>query len=214
LKDKKDPKGGEWSMDSNESIAKDPWETKHRSITYGKFFWHIGLPGKSGAEILLWSNRAEIGSGGTLLMYDPEGCLNLALAPGEWKHVYTASVFDGHPVAVEHWSKQAKQLIPKEEIVMNKQPAQTENRYGFRDIGMDTLSKERIKRDSKGRIYLDYGNIVGNVSFRVRLYIDRGLPRALEEAANRGKPRRIRSSLNSRGEQNEQQQSEYFYSAV
>jgi hypothetical protein len=90
-------------MNSDDPTAKDSWEAHQRSVNYGKFFWHIGLPRKNDAKILLWSTRAEIGSGGSLLLYDPEGSVNLALAPGEWRYIYAASVFDGHPVAVEYW---------------------------------------------------------------------------------------------------------------
>jgi hypothetical protein len=87
---------------------------------------------------------------------------------------------------------------------MNENLAQTVDRFATRDIGIDTLTEEHIGRDAKGRVYLDYGNIVEDVSFRVRLYIDRGLVRALEKAAIHGKPHRSKSSLKSRGEQNEQ----------
>ena len=81
-----------------------------------------------------------------------------------------------------------------------------------RDIGFDTLTEESIRIDDKGRVYLDYGNILGDVPFRVRLYIGQGLHKALERAANhcdRPRSRRdgvltSRRRLNKRGERNEQ----------
>ena len=191
-------------MNADEGIGKNSWETEQRSIKYGKFFWHVGLPGKGDAKIFIWSSRAEIGSGGGLLMYDPEGSVNLALAPGEWKYVYTASVFDGHPVAVEDWPKtKAIRFARKERLIMNKQSVQTKDRYAIRDLGMDTLTKERIRKDASERTYLDYGNIVDDVSFRVRLYIGQDLLHELEKTANLRKPRMSRSPLNNRGEPHE-----------
>src|SRR5262245_51023020 len=92
-------------MTVDEGLPQVSWETEQRSIRSGKFFWHVGLPGKSDTKIFLWSSNVEIGYGGSLLMYDPQGKINLLFAPGEWKYVYMASVFDGRPLAVEFWPK-------------------------------------------------------------------------------------------------------------
>jgi len=47
------------------------------------------------------------------------------------------------------------------------------------DLGMDTLDEVRICKDKGGRLYFDYGNIIGAQPFRLRLYLDDDLIKAL-----------------------------------
>jgi hypothetical protein len=66
-------------------------------------------------KIYLMADRVEFTSSGGVIFWGrfhgedrqetDATTTNFALAAGEWKQVYAASVIDGHPVAVEHWDR-------------------------------------------------------------------------------------------------------------
>lgn len=81
---------------------------------YGRYLWQIGLT--DGREVAVHADRIEINGAGVLLAWQEtdyrDGAkparvardaplMAMALPPGQWTHVYAASVRDGSPVIVE-----------------------------------------------------------------------------------------------------------------
>lgn len=81
---------------------------------YGRYLWQIGL--SDGREAAVHADRVEITGAGVLQAWQEtdyrDGAkptrvardaplMALALPPGQWTHVYAASVHDGSPVIVE-----------------------------------------------------------------------------------------------------------------
>jgi hypothetical protein len=87
---------------------------------YGQYYWCVLL--LAGEEITVHADLAKITDNGDLLLLrtsrwleddtyeqnalDPPH-VNLAVAAGRWVTFYAASVWDGGPVAVEHWKEPA-----------------------------------------------------------------------------------------------------------
>ena len=74
---------------------------------YGRYYWCVKTDLSDSGEIYLHADQAEISPNGELTLCVPKGDgshVNMAFAVGHWKAVHAASVFDGAPVAVQHWS--------------------------------------------------------------------------------------------------------------
>ncbi len=80
---------------------------------YGAHYWAVGLP--DGREVFLNADRVEVNDVGALVVWrdsEPAGKdkrkalaspqLTMVLAPGQWVHLYAASVMDNGPVVVAH----------------------------------------------------------------------------------------------------------------
>ena len=74
---------------------------------YGALYWCVKTDLSESGEIYLHADRTEIVDG-ILLFWretgDGKPFVNLAIAPGQWRALFAASVMDGHAVAVEHWA--------------------------------------------------------------------------------------------------------------
>lgn len=79
------------------------------SKNYGQFYWCVKVP-KSislNGEIYVWADLVRIDQSGCLIFVrcdsDESDQINLALPPGNWISIFSASIFDGHAIACEHW---------------------------------------------------------------------------------------------------------------
>jgi len=75
---------------------------------YGRFYWCVKVEKElsQDGEIYLMADDVRIDDGDLIFVRQREGGteqINLAIASGDWKAVYAASVWDGAPVAVDHW---------------------------------------------------------------------------------------------------------------
>lgn len=73
---------------------------------YGDKYWCVGLDDGDDTEVYLMADEVREGETGALFFCRADGMLNLAIAPGEWRFVYAASLMDGAAVAVQHWPGQ------------------------------------------------------------------------------------------------------------
>jgi hypothetical protein len=71
----------------------------------GDSYWCIGLE-KKDVEVYLHADRITIEDGVLSAWIAEPSRLALAFAPGAWRFVYAASVFDGAAVDIEHWPGQ------------------------------------------------------------------------------------------------------------
>lgn len=89
---------------------------------YGKYFWCIVLT--KGETIMLNADLSEITPTGVLVLSrinsDGNKHINYALPAREWKYFWAASVFDGHPVAVDSWSEKEESKEESKEKVKTK----------------------------------------------------------------------------------------------
>lgn len=73
---------------------------------YGGYYWCVKSGLSESGDIYLYADDVRLTKNGELEFYqlrDDEPQLLFAVAPGQWKAVYAASVFDGSAVAVQHW---------------------------------------------------------------------------------------------------------------
>lgn len=81
-------------------------------IDYGARYYCIKVPATIAAvgDVHCYADEVAITASGALNLIghteDGKERVNLALAPGCWLAVYSASCFDGVPVAVEHWNEE------------------------------------------------------------------------------------------------------------
>ena len=78
----------------------------------GAQYWCVGLADAK-TEIYLHADTVSVNAEGLIFFCKtatinspPVSRMALALAPGEWRYVYAASVLDGHAIDVEHWAGQ------------------------------------------------------------------------------------------------------------
>jgi hypothetical protein len=86
----------------------DPSRLGGDPATYGRYYFCVGLPDEKQAYVHADEVRVEP-SGALVAVHHakddpPRTHLHVAVAPGQWVHVYAASLIGGTPVAVEYWS--------------------------------------------------------------------------------------------------------------
>jgi hypothetical protein len=149
---------------------------------YGRFYWCAKVVeeiSKDG-EIYVHADDARVIDGELLFIRRREGGeeqINLAIAPGKWLAVYAASVFDGHPVAIEHWAgevvdedysgwsealKQTKVSEPEQaelkEIAEELQTAKPEDTKKLVERGFEWLKRN--------------GPVIGALSNQIRAWLE------------------------------------------
>jgi len=72
---------------------------------YGSRYWGVGLP--DGKIVNLMADWIVVTDAGALVAIreaeDGQRHVNAAFAPERWTHCWAAALFDGEPIAVEHW---------------------------------------------------------------------------------------------------------------
>jgi hypothetical protein len=78
-----------------------------RTQKYGELYWCVKTKLSKSGEIYVMADDARLSSDGSIsfirLTAGKPPSINLAIAPGNWTAFYAANLFDGAPVAVEHW---------------------------------------------------------------------------------------------------------------
>ncbi len=77
-------------------------------MSKGNFYWGLKVPAhvSPDKEIFLHADMVNISNNSLIFMNKVEkGAMQvvLSLSEGNWNAVYAASVFDGKPIACEHW---------------------------------------------------------------------------------------------------------------
>lgn len=75
---------------------------------YGRFYWCIWVPKwiSGSGSFMVHADEMVIEADGTLVAYrikDGRRMPNISIAGGYWTLFFAASIFDGGPVAAEHW---------------------------------------------------------------------------------------------------------------
>lgn len=77
---------------------------------YGNYYWYVELT--NGDNLHLMADNATVCADGSLVfdtVQDEKGLFpNFAIASGQWRLFYAASLIDGSAVSVEHWEKSVK----------------------------------------------------------------------------------------------------------
>ncbi len=77
---------------------------------YGNYYWCVKVTDDVSldGEIYVMADEVVVTDSGALecRRVGVKNRVNLTLAPGKWLAVYSASLVDGHAVAVEHWAEE------------------------------------------------------------------------------------------------------------
>ncbi len=79
---------------------------RHDPSDYGSYYYCVKSPLSEDGDIYTFADEVRFTpTGGVLFLRKDQGgeWVNLAIAPGQWKAVFSASCWDGSAVAVEHW---------------------------------------------------------------------------------------------------------------
>lgn len=71
---------------------------------HGRWYYCIKSELSENNEIYAYTDKAVITDSGNLILLNDNGYINLALAPGKWDAIFSASCRDGSAIAVEHWA--------------------------------------------------------------------------------------------------------------
>jgi hypothetical protein len=78
-----------------------------QSGQYGDWYYGIRLGDADETEVNVHGDEVEFRDGALIVWRvkeDGTRFVNVAFAPGHWAYIFSASLLDGHAVAVEHWS--------------------------------------------------------------------------------------------------------------